>query len=553
MSRATSPNDHQADRYHEVLVIGAGVSGLYQLHRLRELGFDVHVVERAPDLGGTWYFNRYPGCRFDSESYTYGYSFSDELLEEWSWSEHFAAQGETLQYLNFVADKFDLRPDITFGRTAEAFTFDDHTSTWVVTFDDGGTIRCRFLVPALGPLSMPTYPRYPGMDDFEGESFHTFDWPHEPVDLDGKRVAVIGTGATGVQVIAAIAERVGQLTVYQRRPNWCAPLHNRPIAEAEMDEIRADYDRIFATCAETPGGFLHGPDPRSFHDVPADERRAFWERLYASPGFEKWIGNFREIFMDEDANAEFSEFVADKIRERVNDPAVAEKLIPKDHGFGIQRVPLETNYYEAYNHSHVELVDIEETPIEAITSRGIRTTDVEREFDVIVYATGFDAVTGAFDRIQITGSGGRLLRDAWADDPNTYLGVLVHGFPNMAMIGGPQGASSTINFPRSIELTVDWITDLLEYVRDHGIGRFEATAEAQAEWGAEVHRFYERMLLRHAKSWFTGYNENVEGRQRTRYVMYNGGLPRYRSRVEEVAAAGYPTLAMTPVDARVDA
>lgn len=533
---------YPGDRYHEVLVIGAGVSGLYQLHRLRELGFDVLVVERADDLGGTWYFNRYPGCRFDSESYTYGYSFSEEILEEWSWSEHFAGQDETLRYLEFVADKLDLRRSIEFGCTVEALAFDDDTSTWTAHLDDGRTIRCRYLVTALGPLSTPTMPRYPGVESFRGDSFHTFHWPHDPVDLDGKRVAVIGTGATGVQVISAIAERVGHLSVFQRRPNWCAPLHNRPITDHEMADIRARYDQIFESCSQTPGGFIHGPDPRSFYDVPADERRAFWERLYASPGFEKWVGNFREIFMDEHANAEFSAFVADKIRERVDDPEVAEKLIPADHGFGVQRVPLETRYYEAYNLPHVQLVDIEAEPIVEITERGIRTTDTEREFDVIVYATGFDAVTGAFDRIDITGTEGRQLRDVWVDDPETYLGIFVHGFPNLFMIGGPQGASSTINFPRSIELTVDWITDLLRHAREHDVDRLEATAEAQAEWADEVRRWYERMLLRAAKSWFTGYNENVEGRDRMRHVMYNGGLPRYRKRLDAVAAEGYPTL-----------
>ena len=334
-----SPADPPTMRTTEFLVVGAGVSGLYQLIRLRELGADVLVVDANDDLGGTWYQNRYPGCRFDSESYTYGYSFSRELLDEWSWSEHFAPQAETLRYLDHVAERFDLRRSIEFGARVVGAEFDEASDHWTVRLDGDRSIRCRFLVAALGPLSVPTMPRYPGASAFRGPSFHTFDWPHEPIDLAGKRVAVIGTGATGVQVISAIAPEVGSLTVFQRRPNWCAPLQNRPISPAEMDAIRADYDQIFAKCATTPGGFIHGPDPRSFYDVPKHERWAFWERVYRTPGFEKWVGNFREILMEEDANAEFSEFVAGKIRERVDDPDVAEKLIPKDHGFGVQRVP----------------------------------------------------------------------------------------------------------------------------------------------------------------------------------------------------------------------
>jgi cation diffusion facilitator CzcD-associated flavoprotein CzcO len=538
----TMMNVQQPTRHHDFLVVGAGVSGLYQLIRLRDLGADVAVIDGNDDLGGTWYQNRYPGCRFDSESYTYGYSFSQELLDEWDWTEHFAPQYETLRYLNHVAEKFDLRRSIQFGVRVVGAHFDDTDHCWSVQLDDGTTIRCRFLVAALGPLSIPTVPRYSGMDVFRGPSFHTFDWPHDPIDLRGKRVAVIGTGATGVQVISAIAEEVGELTVFQRRPNWCAPLGNRPITAKEMEAIRADYQRIFERCATTAGGFIHGTDPRSYFDTTRQERLEFWERVYSSPGFEKWVGNFREIFMDETANAEFSEFVAGKIRERVNDPEIANKLIPKDHGFGIQRVPLETRYYEAYNHAHVHLVDIEATPIVEIDATGILTSESHYDVDIIVYATGFDALTGPFDRIDFTGVGGRTLRDAWSDDPDTYLGVMVHGFPNLFIIAGPQGASSTINFPRSIEITVDWCTDLFAHALANGHTRIEATAEAQALWGVEVRRQYEKLLLRTARSWFTGYNENVDGHNRMRYMMYNGGLPRYRTELAKAAAANYSTL-----------
>ena len=529
---------------HEFIVVGAGVCGLYQLYRLRELGADVLVLERNADVGGTWFRNRYPGCRFDSESYSYAYSFSPELLQDWDWSEHFAAQPETLRYLRHVADRFALRKHIAFGESLRAAHFEDASATWRLELASGRSLRCRFLVTAIGVLSAATRPSYPGMASFRGPSFHTEDWPHDGIDLRGKRVAIIGTGATGVQVIPAIAADVSELVVYQRRPNWCAPLHNRAIEPAEMAEIKASYARIFARCAETPGAFLHGPPPRSYFEASPAERRAFYEKLYASPGFEKWIGNFREVLMNEEANAEFSAFVAEKIRERVKDPAVAEKLIPKDHGFGVQRVPMETKYYEAYNRPNVQLVDLSENPIREITPAGIRCEDRERDHDVIVYATGFDAITGAFDRIDIRGAGGLPLREAWAADPDTYLGVFVHGFPNFAMLAGPQCASNSTNFPRAIEAAVDWATRLFAHLRANGVHRFEARAEAQAEWAATVRELYKGLLLRNAKSWFTGYNENVAGRDRKRNMIYNGGLPRYRKRLAQVEREGYPGLAL---------
>jgi cation diffusion facilitator CzcD-associated flavoprotein CzcO len=525
----------------DVIVIGAGVAGLYQLHRLRGLGLRVQVFEAGTDVGGTWYWNRYPGARFDSESWSYGYSFSEELLQEWEWPEHFAAQPDTLRYLNYVADKFDLRKHMQFGCTVESARFDDDATLWRLHLADGRELTCRFLIPALGLLSAPTMPRYEGLDSFEGPSFHTHHWPEEPVELAGKRVAVIGTGATAVQVIGEIADKVGELTVFQRRPNWCAPLHNAEISPAEMAEIKTRYDEIFATCARTPGGFLHEPDRRPFFEVPREERLAKWEKLYGEPGFGIWLSNFRDIFMDEEANAEFSEFIADKIRSRVHDPVVAEKLIPQDHGFGVQRVPLETGYYEAYNRENVHLVDLSETPIERITPRGIRTTGGDYEFDVIVYATGFDAVTGAYDRIDIRGVGGQALREKWAHGPVTFLGTQVAGFPNMIMPTGPQSGSASTNFPRGIELGVDWTTELLRYMWKHDYTREEATVEAEQAWGAHVARLYDVMLLRKAQGWFTGYNSNVEGHERgtLRYLVYNGGTPKYRARLADVADKGY--------------
>lgn len=536
---------------HEVIVIGAGVGGIYQIKRLSELGVNATVLEAGGDLGGTWYFNRYPGARFDSESYTYGYSFSRELLDEWHWKEAFSGQPENLRYLNYVADKFDLRRHMQFNCRVTTMRFDGPSSTWRLTIDDGRTLTCRFVVMTVGLLSTPTMPRIEGMDSFEGESFHTFYWPHRPVDLAGKRVGVIGTGATAIQIVGEIADKVGELRVFQRRPNWTAPLNNRLITEKEMAEIRSRYDEIFATCARTPGGFEHEPDRRGFYEVTREERLALWDRLYDEPGFGIWLQNFREIFLDEEANAEFSEYIAERIRRRVHDPVVAEKLIPKDHGFGIQRVPLETDYLEAYNRDNVHLVDISETPIERITALGIRTSDCEYELDLIVYATGFDAITGAYDQIDIRGTGGRKLRDEWRDGPSTYLGLLVHGYPNLLMPTGPQSGTASTNFPRGIEAGVDWCTGLLQSMWSGGSVRAECTKEAQESWAEHVREMYSMMLLRKAKGWFTGYNSNVEGHEegKIRYVVYNGGSPKYMAKIQGVAERGYDGIALTGVEA----
>src|SRR5580658_3794461 len=391
----------------DAIVIGAGVSGLYQLYKLRELGLKVRVFETGTGVGGTWYWNRYPGARFDSESYTYGYSFSRELLEEWNWGERFASQPETERYLNYVADKFNLRRDIQFKSRVAAAQYREETHSWDVVLEDGRRYTARFLITAIGVLSAPTMPTIAGVDTFKGQSCHTHYWPKKPVSFDGKRVAVIGTGATAVQTIQEVAKTVGQLTVFQRTPNWCAPLHNGKISDDEMREIRGNYQEIFARCGDTPGCFIHAPDPRATHEVTPEEREAFFEKLYAEPGFGIWQGNFRDILVDHKANALISDFVARKIRQRVKDPAVAEKLIPKNHGFGTRRLPLETHYYEVYNQPNVKLVDINETPIERITPTGIKTSDTEYEFDIIIYATGFDAITGSFDRIDIRGVDGQ--------------------------------------------------------------------------------------------------------------------------------------------------
>jgi cation diffusion facilitator CzcD-associated flavoprotein CzcO len=527
---------------YDAIVIGAGISGLYQLYRLRELGMRVRVFEAGTGVGGTWYWNRYPGARFDSESYSYSYSFSQELLDEWNWSEHFAAQPETLRYLNHVADKFDLRRDIRFRSRVTAAHWQEAARSWDVRLEDGSRIRARFLITAIGPLSAPTMPRIEGVETFQGQSCHTAQWPHAPVSFEGKRVAVIGTGATGVQTIQEVAKTAGHLTVFQRTPNWCAPLHNSRIDAEEMTRIKAGYPEMFRRCQETFACFLHTPNPRGTFEVTPEEREAFWEKLYAERGFGIWQGNFRDILTDPAANDAISEFVARKIRERVKDQEVAEKLIPRNHGFGTRRVPLETRYYEVYNQPNVVLVDINETPIERITPTGIKTSDADHAFDIIIYATGFDAITGSFDRIDIRGVDGLRLKDKWAGGPQTYLGVLVAGFPNMMMLMGPHTALG--NIPRSIEYNVDWVTGVLRHARDRNLTRVEATVAGVASWTDHVKSLGVGLLSNEVNSWMTGINTNVEGKQTRIIARYSGSAPAYRARCDAVAANGYQELAM---------
>ncbi len=533
-----------SEHVHDAIVLGAGVSGIYAIKRLVDLGLDAFVLEADDDLGGTWFRNRYPGCRFDSESYTYGYSWSPEILETWHWKELFSSQPENLRYLNFVADRYDLRRHMRFGSRVEAMVWDEEARVWRVQLSDGSSFVSRFVVPSIGPLSIPTLPDFAGRNDFAGDWWHTHAWPNEPVDLSGRRVGIVGTGATAIQIIAAICDEVGELTVFQRRPNWSSPLNNRPISEQEMADIRSRYDEIFAACATTPGGFEHTPK-WGFWDATPQERRQLWDELYEQPGFAITGANYAEIYFDEQANRELSDYIADRIRDRVDDPVTAEKLIPRDHGFALQRLPLESGYFEAYTRPHVHLVDVSEHPIERVTPTGIQTAAGHHELDLIVYATGFDAITGAYDRIRIEGVGGQRLDERWRNSPSTLAGVLSHGFPNMVMVAGPQSVSGSTNFPRAIEGSVDFMAQLLEEAFDKGHTRIEAEAGAEADWVEEVKKYQERLLIRDSKGWFTGYNSNVAGHHEgtIRYQAYFGGAPRYNRFVGMLIDEGFPGVA----------
>jgi cation diffusion facilitator CzcD-associated flavoprotein CzcO len=522
----------------DAIIIGAGISGMFMLYRLRELGMTARVFEAGTNVGGTWYWNRYPGARFDSESWTYGYSFSKELMQEWDWKEHFSPQPDTLEYLNHVADRFDLRCDMQFSSTVTAAHWDEAANRWSVTLEGGQQATSRFLFTAIGILSAHTLPAIPGRDSFKGPAYHPARWPHTPVDFTGKRVGIIGTGATASQAIPEIAKQAKQLTVFQRRPNWAAPLHNSKISKEEMDSIKARYEEIYAHCAKTPSWFIHQADPRKTLDVTPEDREAFWEKLYSEPGFGIWMGNFRDILVDEKANAAISEFIAKKIRQRVKDPKVAEKLIPRDHGFGSRRVPLESGYFETFNRENVLLVDvINDEPIECITPNGVRTAKQDYEFDVLIYATGFDGVTGAFDRIDIRGADGISLKDAWENGPRTYLGMLAEGFPNMLMVLGPHTARG--NIPQAIEHSVQFQTGMLKFMQQHNYTHVETRPDQVDDWTETVIAAAEPLLSSKVDSWQTGVNRNVEGRTVRRVLGYNGNGVHFRRKTDEVANGGY--------------
>lgn len=520
----------------DAIIIGAGVTGLYQLYRLLQCGFTVRLFEEGAGVGGTWYWNRYPGARFDSESYTYGYSFSEELLQEWDWQEHFAGQPETERYLNYVADKFGLRRHIQFNSRVVSAIFDEEAHCWKIQLGDGSRVRARFLITAVGILSAHYLPDFAGLNSFQGDWYHTARWPHEDPDFSGKRVGVIGTGATGVQLITEIAKTVGHLTVFQRTANYCAPLHNGPIDAETQKKIKASYPEIFRRTRETTAAFLHDFDRRSMFDVSPEERHARFEELWAQPGFAKWLGNFRDIMTNPEANEIFAEFVRNKIRARVTNPVVAEKLVPKDHALGAKRVPLESGYYEAFNRDNVTLVDVKESPIERITPRGIKTRDAEYELDVIIFATGFDAVTGALTRIDIRGVGGQSLKEKWSNGPRTYLAIQTAGFPNLFIAT----STSFCNFPRCAEMVVDWISACVQHMRARGFTRIAATPEAEDTWTQHAAEFANRSFLTRpgpdSNAWFLG--TNIPGKKRT-YLLYANRAPAYRKECEEVAAKGY--------------
>jgi cation diffusion facilitator CzcD-associated flavoprotein CzcO len=518
----------------DIAVVGAGVVGIYQLYRAREAGYSVQLLEAGTGVGGTWYWNRYPGARYDSESYTYAYLFSEELFDEWEWSELFAGQPENERYFNHVVDKFDLRRHIRFNTRVTAAVYDESSHAWLVRAADGYAIRARFLIAATGVLSVPVYPDVPGRMSFRGEAYHTGLWPKTPVDFAGKRVAVVGTGSSGVQIIPEIADEVASLTVYQRTPNWCTPLNNRLITPEEQAELKAGFEAMRETLNKSQSGFLHFSSDRNTFDDSAEARRVFYEKLWNSPGFAKIISNYTDMMLDKAANAEWSAFIADKIRGIVKDPATAEKLIPRDHGYGGKRPPYVTGYYEVYNRPNVSLINLGETPIVQVTEAGIETAAGLREFDIIVWATGFDFGTGALTRMGIRGRDGLPLEEYWADGPSTFLGIMAHGFPNFFVPGGPHGAAG--NNPRYAGDQSDFVANALDHMREHGYRVIEVPAELEAEWTTTVNSEAAARSSFVESSYF--YGTNVPGKAR-RFLLNPLGRPRLLELMEEVVKHNY--------------
>jgi cation diffusion facilitator CzcD-associated flavoprotein CzcO len=527
----------------DAIVVGAGFSGLYMLHRLREAGMTARVFERADGVGGTWWWNRYPGARCDIESIDYAYSFSRELLEEWTWSERYAAQPEILRYLEHVADRFDLRRDIRLGTGVAAARFAG--DAWTVTTEDGASCTARFLILAVGNLTTLRRPDLPGLDDFEGTWVHTARWPRDGVELAGRRVALIGTGSTGIQLLPRLAEQAEHVTVFQRTPNYSMPAHNRPLPAQELRAAVAGYDERRRLARESDAGVPIAPPRQAALEVGAEERRRLYEAGWQRGGINALSYAFTDFFTEPEANRTAQEFARERIRELVRDPAVAEALCP-EHTIGTKRTCVDTGYFETYNRDNVTLVDLRRTPLQRLSARGVVTAGGEHPADVVVFATGFDAMTGALLEIDLRGRDGVSLRERWAEGPRTLLGLAVAGFPNMFTITGPGSPSVLSNMVVSIEQHVDWIADCLVHLRERGIERIEADPEAERAWMAHVGELADATLYPQASSWYVG--ANVPGKPRV-FMPYVGGVGRYRRECEEVAARGYEGFLLGAVEA----
>jgi len=530
----------------DVAIVGAGFSGLYLLHKMRALGLTARVYEAGGGVGGTWYWNRYPGARVDIVSHEYSYSFSPELEDDWAWSERYATQPELLKYLNHVADRFDLRRDIQFNTKVVSAHFDDAAGRWTVATDGGETLSARYCVMALGTLSVTKEIDIPGVESFKGAAYHTGQWPHEPVDFTGKRVGVIGTGSSAIQTIPVIAEQAASLHVFQRTPNYTVPAYNGPPEPEVLADWKANRTERRAAERVQPVGMLFWDQSESLAvEMTPEERETALQDRWNRGGFAMG-GTFADTAIDAAANAVSADFVARKIRAIVKDPVVAEKLVPKTFPFSTKRMCVDTNYYATFNRPNVTLVDLKEEPIAAITPTGIRTSAHDFAFDAIVYATGFDAMTGPLGRIDVRGRGGLALKEKWTEGPKTYLGLTVAGFPNMFVVTGPGSPSVLSNMVVSIEQHVDWISDCLAWMGARQQSVIEATPEAEDAWVAHVNELAEPTLYVKANSWYMG--ANVPGKPRV-FMPYVGGVGVYREKCDEVAANGYEGFAVSAVGA----
>ncbi len=527
----------------DAVVVGAGISGLYQLYRLREQGLKVKVLEAGTSVGGTWYWNRYPGARVDSQSYVYQYWFSDDLLNEWTWPERFPEQAEVERYLNHVANKFKLRDHIQFNTRVRSSKYDEATGRWNVTTVNGEIFNCQYVVMCTGGISAPLVPPFQGHEKFRGQIFHTARWPKDDVDFSGKRVGVIGTGATGIQVIQTVGKTAGQLTVFQRTPNYAVPMQNPKYDAEDHARFRAAYPELRKRVHGTFAGFDYDFEEKTYRETAPKAREEILERLWADGSLSMWIGGFRDLFTDAEVNEEISRFVRAKIRARIKDPKVADKLVPTEYGFGTRRVPLETRYYETFNQDNVYLVDVNAEKIEAITASGIRTSEREYPLDILIFATGFDTGTGALSAIDIRGRDNVSLKDSWKKGIRTTMGLAVHGYPNLFTTMAPFApAAAFCNVPTCLQQQVDWISDCIKYSRAQGATQVEPTMEMEERWIAHHDEVANMTLIPKTKSWYMG--SNVEGKL-PRLLSYIGGVGAYRQQCEDVRASGYQGFAMT--------
>jgi cyclohexanone monooxygenase len=528
---------------YDVLIVGAGVSGLYAIHKLRELGFNAHAFEAGADLGGTWYWNRYPGCRCDVESLEYSFSFSEDLQQEWHWHERYATQPQILAYLNHVADRFDLRRDITFDTRIASAQFDDASTSWTLTTTTGETYSAPFCVMASGNLSTPQKPDFPGLDDFAGHWYHTGQWPHEGVDFTDQRVGIIGTGSSGVQSIPHIAEQAKHLTVFQRTANFILPAKNGPTPPEVEKAHKAEYAQRRAAAFSTPFGIAGYPPPtQSAMQASNEQRQAAYEAKWQGGGQISFLYAYTDLLTDEESNQTAADFVRSKIRGVVQDSDTAELLCPDDHPIGTKRLILDTNYFETYNRDNVSLVNVRAAPIQTFTATGLKTANAEYDLDAVVFATGFDAMTGALREMTVRGVDGTVLGDKWADGPRTYLGLMVAGFPNMFTVTGPQSPGVKSNMMFSIEQHVNWIGDCLVHLRENKLTRIDASQAAEDNWVLHNNEVANSTLYPQAKSWYTG--ANIEGKALI-FMPYVGGCERYIRTINAVVANDYEGFSVT--------
>lgn len=540
----TSPPEAESEHSLDAVVVGAGFAGLYMLHRLRQLGLSVLVFESASEVGGTWFWNRYPGARCDFESLVYSYSFSEELQQEWQWSERYPSQKEILRYLNHVADRFDLRRDIKLNTRVTSAVFDETTDRWQISSDDDKSVSAKYCIMATGCLSTPNIPDFKGIDTFNGQIYHTGQWPQEEVNFSGKRVGVIGTASSGIQVIPEIAKQAADVVVFQRTPNFTIPAQNAPLSGEAQQQMKARYAESRQIARESQFGLeipVTESSQKSALEASPEARQAEYEAHWEYGGVSILMA-FADILVNKDANDTAAEFVRAKIREIVDDPAVAERLSPTDHALGTKRLCVDTNYYATFNRDNVTLVDLRSTPMEEITPNGIRTQDKSYDLDCIVLATGFDAMTGALLNIDVRGVSGATLREKWAAGPRTYLGIASAGFPNLFIITGPGSPSVLSNMVVSIEQHVDWIADCIEYLGKQAAKRIESTTEAEDYWVAHVNEVANYTLFPTANSWYMG--ANIPGKPRI-FMPYIGGVGTYRNACDDIAAKGYEGFLVT--------